>query len=178
HREGWFTNKYTGAGLDERIEENAQSIVAAIRQKQFVGMHAEVTCQFACGRGIFGISGNLFGGEAGQSLSRRDAAAGGVFVEVQANFIGAAFGGRFISAAKENRFAHGELHVHRRTSTALACAKSPSALANTSTSLARRRKPRGSIVCTLMHFTKSLALRPPRRRAQPPVGKTWLLPLA
>jgi len=45
-----------------------------------------------------------------------------VLIEVEANLARAPLGGRFIGAALENGLANGEMHFHRRTSTAFACA--------------------------------------------------------
>src|ERR1700688_4196588 len=70
------------------------------------------------------------------------------------------------------------LRFHWRVVTAFSCAGRFSARARTRTSRPRCRKPLRPIVWTLMHFTKSAADNPPRLLAQPPVRKTWLLPLA
>src|SRR6266478_4967809 len=118
------------------------------------------------------------GDELRQRAAYRWRASRGVLVEVEAHLIGSPFSGRRRRAAIQNRFAHRQANVHRRTLTAWRWAIKPSDSARVSTVSARRRKPLRVTVCTLMHFTKSVAERPPRLRAQPPVGRTWLLPVA
>ena len=69
---------------------------------------------------IFGIHSELLGREFAERANYRRGAAGRVFVEIEANLVGATFRGRFVGAAIENGLADGKLVSHRRTSMALA----------------------------------------------------------
>src|SRR5208282_1232921 len=102
----------------------------------------------------------------------------GILVEIEAEFVGAAFERWIIGTHPLDRWPHPNRRLHFRTSTERACANSPSARANSVTTGARRRTPARDTSCTLMHFTKSVTERPPRVRATPPVGRTWFVPLA
>ena len=64
------------------------------------------------------------------------------------------------------------LNHRRRTSIDSAWARSPSARASDTTVGASRRSPALVTRCTAITRTKSAALRPPRKRAAPPVGST------
>ena len=172
HGKRRLADQDTGVRLDEGIEENAQRVVAAIGEQQLLRADPEMTRQPICRLLILGIHGQLFGREPGQGTPNRGRAPGSVFIEVEAHFAGAPFSGSLVRAAIQNCLAHGQLYFHRRTPTALRWAIRPSDSARVSTVSARQRNPLLVIVCTLMHFTKSAVESPPRRRAQPPVGKT------
>src|ERR1043166_7386011 len=120
----------------------------------------------------FGIHSKLLRIDFGARAKQSPTAASSLFVEVQADFPSTPFRRRFVCLALKNCCANRQASFHRRILTAFRCASKPSASAIDSAASARYTKPLREIVCTLTHFTKSAADRPPWRRAHPAVGKT------
>src|SRR5215467_9202627 len=135
-------------------------------------MDPQVARDSCRGRLIFGIHGELLWRNFCQRANNRGTAARSILIEVQANLSRAAFGWGFVGLAFENCGANRQSRFHRRILTALRCANKYSASANASAESASRTNTWPEIVCTLKHFTKAAVERPPRRRAQPAVGKT------
>src|SRR5579859_4011165 len=136
-----------------------------------------MACDARRGLLVFRVHSELLRRDFCQRTKHRWSAASGVFIEVQTNFPCAAFGWCFVGFAFEDGVANRQASFHRRILRALRCASNPSDFAKVSAELASPRNPLREMVCTVMHFTKSAAERPPRRRAQPAVGRTWLLPV-
>src|SRR4029079_15277630 len=67
---------------------------------------------------------------------------------------------------------------HFRISIDRACPSKPSARASVVTVFAIPLRPRRVMRCTDTSLTKSAAFKPPRNRAAPAVGRTWLEPIA
>src|SRR5258708_23572607 len=99
----------------------------------------EVTRDSPRGRLILRVHRQLFAGEFRKGAPHRPRTARGVFIEVEPQFIGAPLGGRFVCAAIQNRFSHGQMNPHRRTLTALRWAIKPSGSARVSTASSRPR---------------------------------------
>src|ERR1700674_373487 len=153
-----------------------QSIVNAVRQVHLRRPHAEEASQ-ALRRGlILGINSHLFSCHARERTQDRWRTTHRILIEVEAKFLGATFLRSVIRREAQNRLANWndrQLRAfHRRTSTARACASSPSARAMAVTTGASRFSPLREISCVLEHVTKSATLRPPRACAQPEVGRT------
>src|SRR2546425_3911441 len=128
--------------LFRSVEENAQRIVAAICEQQFLGPHAEVERQLLRGLLILGVHCNLLGREFCQRTQYRRRTAGSIFVEIKTHLIGSPFGRRFIRAAIQDCLTHGKIHFHRRTLAVLWRANKPSDSARVSRSAARSSNPR------------------------------------
>src|SRR5262249_1446963 len=69
HRECRLENKNATARVNESVEENAQSIVAAIGEQEFGRPHAEMAGDSCGGALVFWVHGDLFGAEFRQSNS-------------------------------------------------------------------------------------------------------------
>src|SRR5579863_5200709 len=134
-----------------------------------------MACDARRGLLVFRVHSKVLRSDFCQRAKHRWSAASGVFIEVQTNFPCAAFGRRLVGFALEDGVANRQASFHRRILTALRWASNPSDSAKCSAALASPRNPLREMACTVMHFTKSAAERPPRRRAQPAVGRTWLL---
>src|SRR5437879_5815588 len=99
HRERRLANQDPATGVDESVEENAQSVISAIREQKFLRTHTEMARQALGRRLVLRIHGDLLGSQLGQSTAHRGRTAGGVFVEVQAQLVRTPFSGRFVGAA-------------------------------------------------------------------------------
>src|SRR5207248_4285466 len=96
HGESRLTDKNAGASFDEGVEKNAQGIVAAIGQEKLFGFDAEVAGEALRGALILGIHGEQLGRKFRERANDGGGAARRVFVEVQAEVVGAAFRGRLV----------------------------------------------------------------------------------
>src|SRR6516225_5473959 len=146
HWERWLTDEDVALGIDKSIKENAEGIVAAVCQKQFLGVYPEVLRQLSRGLGIFRISRDFLFREPLDRLPRDGAATNGVLVKIEANFTDTSLRGCFVGAPLQNCLANGKPHPHRRTATALACASNPSGYTSNCRSPAGRRWPSRSVV--------------------------------
>src|SRR5579864_4190249 len=128
HGEGGFADNGGDASVDKGVEEEAQRVVAAVCEKDLLGRYPKMTGKTASTSLVLGIHREKFGSQLHERAPDSGRAAGGVFVEVEPEFVCAAFAGRFVSAAVEDGLACWQLGLHawasfelfRRTSTALA----------------------------------------------------------
>ncbi len=119
HRECWFADENVRARFNESIEENAQCVIAAVGEKQLFGSNAEMASNARGGFSVLGIHRELPRSEFCKRAEDGGAAAGGVFVEVEADFVCAAFRGSFVGLAFENGRPDWQAEFHRRILTAL-----------------------------------------------------------
>jgi len=120
HRERRLTNENVAASIHEGVEEDAQSVVAAVGEHQLFGSNAKVPRQPFREHQILGIHGELLRRDFRQRAENCGGAARGILVKIEANFAKSAFCRRFVGAPVKNSLANGEFRFHRRTSTALA----------------------------------------------------------
>src|SRR5579872_535000 len=128
HGEGGLADDGGGASVDKGVEEKAQCVVAAVCEKDLFGRYLKMTGKTASTSLVLGIHREKLRCQFRQSAPDGLRTAGGVFVEVEPEFVCAAFAGRFVSAAVEDGLACWQLGLHawasfelfRRTSTALA----------------------------------------------------------
>ena len=115
HRESRLADHDTASGIDERVKENAERIIAAVGEQKFFGRHLKMTRETASAALIFGIHRKKLRREFRQSSPDRGRAARSVFVEVEADFVGSALAGRFVGAAIKDCLSNGQLRFHLRT---------------------------------------------------------------
>ena len=120
HGKRWLADQNARAGVNKRIEEDAERVIAAICKKQFLATDSEVAREPPGARLVFGVHRDLLGAERAQRAQRSSRAARGIFIEVEPDFPGPAFRRGFVCAAIENGLTEGQLHLHRRTSMAFA----------------------------------------------------------
>src|SRR6266849_7080426 len=159
HGKSRLANQDAGCRIDEGVEENAQRIVSAICEQQFLGPHAEVERQPLRRLLILGVHRNLLGREFCQRAQYRRRTAGSVFVEIETHLTGSPFGGRFIRAAIQDCLTHGQIHFHRRTLAVLRCANKPSDSARVSPAAARSSSARArGEPAWIFHYKRELAV--------------------
>ena len=91
--------------LDERVRDQVQSIVNAIRQVHFHWPDAEEASQAPRRRLILGINCHLFRRHARERAQDRGGAAHRILIEVEAKFLGAPFLRSVVRCEAQNRLA-------------------------------------------------------------------------